>query len=160
MRIAPRPAGGGRDPGLKMTAMIDIVFLLLVFFLLTFKIVAPEGDLSVKMPATAAAPTHQSADLPPEVHVRLVATDSGELAAIQFGRRTLGRDFHALRDAVRALTPDPVSAPRTDLPQVRLDCDPALRYEYTMEAVTAVSGYRHGGRVIPLIAGIQLGPPR
>ena len=29
---------------LLMTPMIDVVFLLLIFFIMTFKIVAPEGD--------------------------------------------------------------------------------------------------------------------
>ena len=37
-----------------MTPMIDIVFNLLIFFVMTFKITAPEGDFNVKMPAQAA----------------------------------------------------------------------------------------------------------
>ena len=35
---------------LNMTSMIDIVFLLLIFFVMTFKIVELEGDFSVRMP--------------------------------------------------------------------------------------------------------------
>ena len=35
---------------LNMTSMIDIVFLLLVFFVMTFKIVELEGDFSIRMP--------------------------------------------------------------------------------------------------------------
>ncbi|MFY7967519.1 MAG: ExbD/TolR family protein, partial [Pirellulaceae bacterium] len=35
---------------LQMTSMIDIVFLLLIFFITTFKIAAQEGDFNVKMP--------------------------------------------------------------------------------------------------------------
>ena len=34
----------------QMTPMIDIVFQLLVFFIMTFKIVSLEGDFHVKMP--------------------------------------------------------------------------------------------------------------
>ena len=40
---------------LMMTPMIDIVFQLLVFFIMTFKIVAPEGDFNIKMPMAAPA---------------------------------------------------------------------------------------------------------
>ncbi|MDB4394215.1 biopolymer transporter ExbD, partial [Rhodopirellula sp.] len=32
--------------GLNMTSMIDVVFLLLIFFVMTFKIVELEGDFS------------------------------------------------------------------------------------------------------------------
>ena len=39
---------------LNMTSMIDIVFQLLVFFIMTFKIVAQEGDFNVRMPAAAS----------------------------------------------------------------------------------------------------------
>ena len=35
---------------LQMTSMIDIVFQLLVFFIMTFKIVAQEGDFKLRLP--------------------------------------------------------------------------------------------------------------
>ena len=38
-----------------MTSMIDIVFLLLVFFVMTFKIVELEGDFSVRMPLAGSS---------------------------------------------------------------------------------------------------------
>ena len=47
---------------LNMTAMIDIVFQLLVFFIMTFKIVALEGDFSVKMPQTSDTPIDRLLD--------------------------------------------------------------------------------------------------
>ena len=34
----------------QMAPMIDIVFQLLIFFMLTLKIVEPEGDFSINMP--------------------------------------------------------------------------------------------------------------
>ena len=37
----------------QMTPMIDIVFQLLIFFIMTFKIVAQEGDFNIKMPLSA-----------------------------------------------------------------------------------------------------------
>ncbi len=38
-----------------MTPMIDIVFLLLVFFLFSFKIVVQEGDFNIRMPVAGPA---------------------------------------------------------------------------------------------------------
>ena len=40
---------------LQMTPMIDIVFQLLIFFIMTFKIVAQEGDFNIKMPLASSA---------------------------------------------------------------------------------------------------------
>ena len=39
---------------LQMTPMIDIVFQLLVFFIMTFNVVAQEGDFNIRMPAVGA----------------------------------------------------------------------------------------------------------
>ena len=51
---------------LQMTPMIDIVFQLLVFFVMTFKIAAMEGDFNIKMPA--AAPSQGMPDEPTSTH--------------------------------------------------------------------------------------------
>ncbi len=47
-----------------MTSMIDIVFLLLIFFITTFKIGAQEGDFNVKMPLSNSGAQNLSVDLP------------------------------------------------------------------------------------------------
>jgi biopolymer transport protein ExbD len=35
---------------MQLTSMIDIIFLLLIFFVMTFKIAAQEGDFNIRMP--------------------------------------------------------------------------------------------------------------
>ena len=40
---------------MDITPMIDIVFLLLIFFMLTLKILAPEGDFNINMPIGQAS---------------------------------------------------------------------------------------------------------
>ncbi|MFN7706716.1 MAG: ExbD/TolR family protein, partial [bacterium] len=66
---------------LQMTSMIDIVFLLLIFFITTFKIAAQEGDFNVKMPLSGAggAPTDLT-QLP--IKLRMKADANGQLADI------------------------------------------------------------------------------
>jgi biopolymer transport protein ExbD len=127
---------------LQMTPMIDCVFLLLIFFLLTFKIVAPEGDFNIKMPAAAPSEGIPEPDQLPPIPVRLKAGSGGRLASIHFGTRPLGRNFEALRNSVRTMVGDDPGPGVLDTTEVELDCDYNLDYEWVIEAITAVSGYR------------------
>ncbi|MEK6237543.1 MAG: biopolymer transporter ExbD, partial [Planctomycetales bacterium] len=52
---------------LQMTPMIDIVFQLLVFFVMTFKIVSQEGDFDIKMPLAAPSEGTPDEDLYPPI---------------------------------------------------------------------------------------------
>jgi len=70
---------------LQMTPMIDIVFQLLVFFIMTFKIVTPEGDFNIKMPLDAPARGQPDPDMIPPIRVRLESHASGNLANIKMG---------------------------------------------------------------------------
>ena len=86
--------------------MIDIVFLLLVFFVMTFRVVTPEGSFNVRMPQMAAP----SRDVPPPTElpplvVKLRAAPGGRLAGIRLGEQNLA-DFAELRREVRQLVGD------------------------------------------------------
>ena len=75
----------------NMTPMIDIVFQLLTFFLLTFHIASAEGDFQVKMPLAQAA-ANQLEELPPLVKVKLTADADGNLKSIDYnGQRLASR---------------------------------------------------------------------
>src|SRR5690348_10812346 len=90
---------------LQMTPMIDIVFQLLIFFMLNLRIVAPEGDFNIKMPGGAAnqAP---SDEIPlPVINVRLTADPNGKLAGIKMGERNLV-NFSELHNHILALVGD------------------------------------------------------
>ncbi|MCH7990134.1 MAG: biopolymer transporter ExbD, partial [Planctomycetes bacterium] len=74
-----------------MAPMIDIVFQLLIFFMLTLKIIEPEGDFNINMPL--GKPTQQvdpEDPLLPPIKVRLHANEDGSLAQIVFGSVQLG----------------------------------------------------------------------
>lgn len=140
-------------PGLNMTPMIDVVFNLMIFFIMTFKIVAPEGDFNVRMPKTAPGTT-PSIDQAVPIIVKLEADSEGNLNGIRMDSRSLGTRMYMLREEVRKLTGgDPATAENMEL---ELDCDPQLRYEYTMEAITQVSGYfNEQGEQVPMITKIK-----
>jgi biopolymer transport protein ExbD len=134
--------------------MIDIVFLLLVFFILTFRVVAPEGDFLVEMPQAAAADTEvRPPDFRLPLVVRLTSTATGELSGITLNGRRLA-DMQELREAVQQRVDE---SPRGDELEIVLDCDEALNYRHTIDAVTAVRGYiAPQGGVVPLVKNIRI----
>jgi biopolymer transport protein ExbD len=145
---------------LQMTPMIDVVFQLLAFFILTFKIVTAEGDFNVRMPQDSAAPGPVVERVIPPLHVRLEAGSRGELSHIALNRRRLD-SFESLRDELLGLigADSPASG---ESPEVELDCDDNLRYEHVIEAITAVSGYRDDatGEIVKLVEKIKFAPPK
>jgi biopolymer transport protein ExbD len=145
---------------LQMTPMIDVVFLLNIFFLCTFKIVLPEGDFNVQMPSAAAA---QAADPTETLPLRLVlkAGPNGELADLRLAGRSFGTGgdaFARLQQHIR----DIVGAGGTGgvEQEVELDCDYGLNYEYVVKAMTAVTGYIENGQRHKLIERIKFVPPK
>lgn len=98
MRLRPSSERFERvSTGLRVTAMIDVIFLLLIFFMATTTLAPPESRLS---PALAAERRDAgAADFVPQiVHVRLL----DGVAVFQFGSRTL-RDKAALTALLRTL---------------------------------------------------------
>jgi len=138
---------------LTMTSMIDVVFLLLIFFIMTFQIVSPEGDFDVRMPRVAAGPVEDVRQLPP-IKVRLLADADGRLAGIRMGQRDL-EDFDQLHAEIRRLIGDDVGPVARGSAEVELDCDYQLKYEHAMAALTAVSGYVDEGRIVGLIEKVR-----
>ena len=145
---------------LQMTPMIDIVFLLLIFFLATFKIIAPEGDFNIKMPLSDPSQGLPPPDQLPPIKVRLKANSAGELTAIGYGDRSLGRDFSELQALIRSRMGDDPGPAERENTEVEFDCDYNLKYEYVIDAITAVSGYVKDGEPIQTIGKIKFSPPR
>ena len=134
----------------QMTPMIDIVFQLLTFFVMSFKIATQEGDFNIKMPLGVSQ--GGMVDTQP-VKVRLVAQRNGTLAAIQLGDRNLGTSFKELQNEVASLA-------GADL-EVEFDVDYNLHYNNVMNAITAVSGRMSpDGRVTRFVDKIKFSPPR
>lgn len=145
---------------LQMTSMIDVVFLLLIFFILTFNVVEMEGDFSIKMPLAGegnSAP--DELDLP--IKLRLTADAEGSLSSIQLNELNLGTDFEALRGKIIQLIGGGSGPGEDDEgPEVEIDTDYHLRYEYVIDAITHVSGYKQDGRIEKLVEKIKFAPPR
>ena len=143
---------------LNMTSMIDIVFLLLIFFVMTFKIVEMECDFSVSMPLAGGGTPSDITDLP--LKLRLRADENGKLTSMAMNEINLGTDFDKLRGQVVSLIGSTTPGDADDGPELEIDTDYNLRYAYVIEAITAVSGYKDGDQVVKLIEKIKFAKPR
>lgn len=135
-----RPDGMARIP---MSPLIDITFLLLIFFMLNLKIIAPEGNFDVQLPSVGGSdPGHMP---PSTLHVSLKADDAGELASIRLGTRDLGAGPEALRRLTTELRRIQATAPAIVASEweVEIDADYELHYEHIVHAISACTADIH-----------------
>ena len=71
-----------------MVPMIDIVFQLLIFFMLNLKIVSPEGNFNINLPIAAPANAQQDVSLP-DIKVALKSDRDGNLISLSLGGNNL-----------------------------------------------------------------------
>ena len=122
-----RNRGEAEKSSLNMTSMIDVVFLLLIFFVMTFKIVELEGDFSVRMPlAGSDSMTMDPTDLP--LKLRLQADENGKLTSMALNEISLGTDFDQLRANVVDLIGTTAPVEGEEGPEIEIDTDYNLRY--------------------------------
>ncbi len=146
-----------------MTPMIDIVFQLLVFFIMTFKVVTMEGDFKIKMPIASNEAQNMEEVFPTVLNVKISAGENGGVSSVAVD--TGGADPQSFEDAnwPASLTGyvssaiagegDPSTAQETE---VEFDIDFGLRYKYTVKAIESVSGIiQPDGSVKKLIEKIK-----
>jgi len=144
---------------IPMTSMIDIVFLLLVFFVMTFKISAQEGDFNVKMPLQDSGAPADNTQLP--LKLRLKADADGNLSEIVLNdSQSFGTNWDQLRGYVVQLVGDEQGPTGDAGPEVEIDLDYNLHYAHVIEAITAVTGYRSGNDIVRLIDRIKFAKQR
>jgi biopolymer transport protein ExbD len=144
-----------------MTPMIDVVFQLMIFFMLTLKIVTAEGNFDINMPI--GAPAASSNDLQiPDIKVRLIATPEGGLGSLKLGQRSLGNDaraFAQLNSEILKIIGRPGN-PLTKDVEVEIDADYNLNYSYVIQAISACTGSMRNGRLVRYVEKIKFAPPR
>ena len=128
---------------LNMTAMIDIVFQLLVFFIMTFKVVAMEGDFNIRMPLATTDAESIDEELPELIIVKLRAGDNGGIAGVTVDDNDpfVSEDWFAeLTDYVEKQIAGEGDAESASTTEVEFDIDYGLKYGYTVKAIESVSG--------------------
>jgi biopolymer transport protein ExbD len=141
-----------------MTPMIDVVFQLLTFFMLTLKTVITEGDFDIRMPLGPSQGAMEDDPIPP-IRVRISAGPDGERAGIAMNGTPVG-NFEELRERIVELVGTGPGS-RADKTEVELDCDYQLKYDNVVNAISAVSGVvQPDGTIVELIKKIKFTPPK
>jgi biopolymer transport protein ExbD len=84
---------------LQIAPLIDVVFLLLIYFMVTASLIKKEGDISFILPATVAQP--EKMDVPVEVLIEIDADGTVILEGMQFPWED--RDLGDLANHIRGL---------------------------------------------------------
>ncbi|MBU6384883.1 MAG: biopolymer transporter ExbD [Planctomycetes bacterium] len=144
---------------MQLTSMIDIIFLLLIFFVMTFKIAAQEGDFNIRMPIGGGSGPTDTTNLP--IKLRLRSNTDGELVDIVVDdTRSFGNDFGKLRAFILQQTGGSAPPNPEDGPEVEIDLDYNLRYAHVISAISAITGQRQGDKIDRLVERIKFAPPR
>ena len=144
------PAPTASAARLQMSAMIDIVFLLLVFFVMTFRIVPQEGDFAIQAALPTSHGTSTATTLPMFVH--LSAGMHGSLAGVKLNGRAVA-SLAALQQTLIELDAEQALAES----RLTLQCDSSLKYDHVIAALDAVTGYEDSGhRFHPLISSVAI----
>lgn len=137
---------------LDMTPLIDIVFQLLIFFILTLRIAPVEGEFAMQLPRTVREGGVQADESLPLI-VRLRSDEEGGLTGVWLGDEPLG-GFAELHVRIAGLIADNPHLAASG--RVELHCDSDLFYEHTIAAITAVSGTRQpDGSIVRLIEQVH-----
>ena len=150
----------------QMVPMIDVVFQLLTFFMLTLKIVAQEGDFNINMPigqSSASAPD----TVPNLIRVHLVANDDGTLGKILYMNTDLGvgeTAYEKLNNRIRDAVSFRDGKPQNTDVEVEIEADYNLHYRYTIRAVSACTGTvlktSDGEQLFRYVEKIKFAPPK
>ena len=154
----PLPRRRLEKVAVNMTPMIDVVFQLMIFFMLTFNIIAPEGDFDVRMPLSkSSAEPLDDLQLPP-IQVRLASDAEGMLTGILMNGEPV-KDFDELRQRVASFVDIALeSGASLEDVELEIDSDYQLDYINVVDAITAVSGRIENGQLIEMVKKISFVP--
>jgi biopolymer transport protein ExbD len=147
---------------INMTPMIDVVFQLMAFFLMTFRVASVEGDFNLKLPKDerSAGPANTQVEM---IDVIMRAKPDGDLAVLAVGGAALpGANPVAKFGELTKYVAIKVSAARAagqDEPEIQIDADDNLRYENIISAISHVSShYDANGQPAPLAKKVKFKP--
>jgi biopolymer transport protein ExbD len=126
---------------IPMAPMIDIVFQLLIFFMLNLRIIAPEGNFNINLPLSAPSNAPSDASLP-AIKVVLQSDRDGNLTQLMIGQKNLGNNeaaFDRLNQEILQIIGKPGNPLTKDI-EVELDADYECQYRYTVKAISRCTG--------------------
>lgn len=147
-----------------MTPMIDMVFQLLIFFILTLNIVDPEGDFYLRLPKPGSAQAQQNDLMQKPLRITLVSNIDGDLTRVFIGdkpckmRTSTDPDENDVRARIRSAMGTAAGA-KEDF-EIELGWGgpgaTSLKYRYVLKMVGICTGERQpDGTVKTLVEKIK-----
>lgn len=129
---------------LKMTPMIDVVFLLLIFFMVTMKFRTPEGKIRSDLPQDTVEVSAEDIE-----QINIIAKRVGDETEILINQESYGLDFARVEKRLREIRE---RSERMDLPHIFIiDGSQNVRFQYV---VTTINTCVRAG-----IADLSFAPP-
>ena len=144
-----------------MAPMIDVVFHVLIFFMLNLKIISPEGEFDIHLPPSTQA---QGEAALATIKVGLHSDRDGNLTWPTLGANNLGNDnaaFERLNSENLKIIGRPGNPLAKEI-EVELDADFECQYKYIVKAISRCTG-RHDPRtkqVARYLEKIRFAPPQ
>jgi len=143
MRLWRHAEESGKDTELRMTAMIDVVFQLLIFFLVGTKFRVPEGELEAYLPEEGGPPKNLQ-ELPEVDEIRVTLRVAQVTSANPYGAPSVLLDNTASKAGVRGGSMgwlerelDTLGRSKEVLENVPIiiEAEPHLAYKWVIEAL-------------------------
>lgn len=125
-----------------LVPLIDIMFLLLMFFTLNLKIISPESRFTASLPGGPPSSTTLSAASPPDIKVGLRSDRQGRLMQLTIGSRDLGNDeaaFERLSREILRIIGRPGHPLTSDI-EIELDADFETQHKDVVKAISVCTG--------------------
>jgi biopolymer transport protein ExbD len=126
---------------LRMTPMIDMIFLLLIFFFLASQWRPLEDFLPLKIPTASAS---ENIGRPESLVIYISAKDGGcevkvgNLEKISIANKTIENDIAGLMDGIKAIM---TSQKRFANDPVEIICEPKVKWDYLAKIYSALYGF-------------------
>lgn len=127
---------------LPLVPLIDVLFLLLLFFMLNLKIITPEKSFTANLPGGPPSSATVSAAGLPDIKVGLRSDRDGRLTQLTLGSQNLGNDeaaFERLSREILRLIGRPGHPLTRDI-EVELDADFETQHRYVVKAISVCTG--------------------
>jgi len=131
---------------LNLTSMIDVIFQLLIYFVITASFTVGEGIITAKLPSGTGSSTEQVK--PPERPLNIVLSSAGvygvRINVAEYPQAPA--DFNGLSDILRRLQHNPekgLTGPYPDDNPVLIKPDGAVRWQHVVNAFNAAVAARY-----------------
>ena len=134
-------SGSRRYISMRMAPMIDMIFLLLIFFLVSAKWRPEENFLGFQLPAAQALEHRPGKPEPLLIHIFAAETGCdvriGRMETIQIENQTLEADLAVLMDKMRECM---LAQKRFVSDPVEIICEPEVKWDYLTKIYNLFSG--------------------